>query len=197
MFWVLFIVFEGWVALQGFVAWREGFFTFAQARENGRPGVPVASFTRHGGMWGDVLFVSPLCARLLADYVAIWPMSFVGRAVLASTAITVVMLVVWADASTKVDEPFAREGAVTTPGLLHAVYMTGALAVVMLFLYGTAAVLVPRWYAHAACAVLAAHVVTAVNIHGFVMSGAVDRLGVAITLCAFLPLAVGWWRLVQ
>lgn len=125
------LAFEGLIALQGWLAWGEGFLTPRQLQlMRGTKGLP---FLAHGGMWGDALIISPLVALIVAYYGTKWSPVEVTVAMLVGLVSSFAMH----ETYRKIPWPEAhvRHGYLTDAGWAHLVYMAAAFAVILLYFF--------------------------------------------------------------
>ena len=128
-FWSLLILFEIPVVLQGLFAWRDQFLTPSQMVRHGiAQGLPFAA---HGGMWGDVFFISPLLAALVEIYISGWSWLRIVAAFLASLFASYMMHETYKHAF--YPEAHVQYGKLTATGHIHLVYMAVAFAVIGLY----------------------------------------------------------------
>jgi hypothetical protein len=130
---VTYIVLQLLVVLQAYLAYRDGFLTVGQMRENGVDrGIP---FIWHFGMWGDALILSALAAVIVGKYSARWRARSVITAVL--TAILVSALLAWLWVSVDMPGAHAHEHRTTPAGFVHLGYMIMALSIFFLLFLST------------------------------------------------------------
>ncbi len=122
-FWLVFCIGDALVFLQGVAAYADGFLTHAQMqRVHKIPPGGGYSFFDQGGMWSDVIIITPLVAYLIATY------SFACSPV--SVFLFVIALLLWAFLAQKMFVPMgasmpeahARNGYITLAGWIHVVY---------------------------------------------------------------------------
>ena len=129
LFWWAIIAFEGMVILQVLYAWCDEFLTPAQMRRGGiREGLP---FMAHGGMWGDLIFISPLVAIIYATDGPEWSSVNVMTAMIGGGVASIVMHETYKRG--ELPEAHVQFGCLTTAGLIHRWYMAIALAVLGLY----------------------------------------------------------------
>ncbi len=120
------------LVLQALAAFQIGMLTPSQMMRNGRPkGLP---FFAHGGMWGDLL-VTALAAHLISRYGAEWTTSAWMLMLVAGGIMSAGMHWVYTHGTTP--EAHVLDHGLTAAGWIHAVYMTVALAILLLFYLGT------------------------------------------------------------
>jgi hypothetical protein len=118
------------VLLQGYVAWFDGFLTPAQMQAHGvAQGLP---FVAHGAMWSDATLFAGTMATVMTNYAKQWKVRHWAIAltvgVLASAGMHWGVYV-----NGLLPEAHVRDGAVTSVGIIHFVYMGMGIAVVVLF----------------------------------------------------------------
>jgi hypothetical protein len=128
------ILAQALVVLGGFFAYRDKMFFVSQMKGCGIDhGLP---FVVHGGMWGDLLIISPLIAVIVCGYGNQWTLSQPCVAIAIGFVVSAGMHYFL---YTKGAHPSAhqRGGQLTSCGWIHLVYMGGALAVLILFFFCT------------------------------------------------------------
>jgi len=125
-----FAVFTLPVLLQGYIAWSDGFLTPAQMQAHGvAQGLP---FVAHGAMWSDATLFAGTMATVMTNYARQWK----ARHWAISLAVGLVASagMHWGVyVSGGLPEAHVRDGAVTSVGIIHFVYMGTGIAVVVLF----------------------------------------------------------------
>jgi hypothetical protein len=148
LFWLSIIGFEAMVVLQGLTAWCDEFLTPAQMQRSGvREGLP---FMAHGGMWGDIIFISPLVATIIAIYGPEWSPGSVATAVILGGIASGAMHETYKKGP--FPEAHVQYGRLTTAGQIHRWYM--ALAFAALILYYTSVSYTPWMWLVSALLVL-------------------------------------------
>jgi hypothetical protein len=125
-------MFESLVGLQAWLAYRDHFFTVRQmCEEKGlHDGLP---FIWHFGMWGDVLFISPLLAVIFVRFCRQWTLIdwvWTGLAGLAASAFLHNIY-----RRTTIPESHAYNGYQTPAGMLHMLYMSLGFNILLLFYF--------------------------------------------------------------
>src|SRR5262245_46437105 len=108
------------VAAQGALSWVDGFLTQSQMRARGMTN--GWSFLEHGGIWADLLLVSPVVAYVIANYrLAYFSQS--GLLMLGGTiSLAVIMGRRYVQTGITVPEAHTHSGRTTPAGWLHGVY---------------------------------------------------------------------------
>ena len=132
LYWLTLLVFLGAVALQGLFAHYDDFFTPKQMLRHVPRGLP---FVAHGGMWGDVLIISPLVAVIVEQYSSQWSFKGVVLAILAGLVVSVLMHEIYK--AGLIPEAHVQYGHLTSAGWVHFGYMAAALAVLILYFLDT------------------------------------------------------------
>lgn len=128
-FWAVLTIFEAVVLLQGWLAWCDDFLTPKQMRRGGiRSGLP---FLAHGGMWGDLIFVSPLLAFIITTYGSEWSWIQIAAAVLFSLVVSFAMHETYKKG--RFPEAHVQYGKLTKAGVVHFCYMAEAFLVLSLY----------------------------------------------------------------
>lgn len=117
------------VVLQGVAAWNDGFFTQRQLHKRGV--LDGESFLSHGGMWADIIIISPLVTYILVDHKIILNTSSL---LLFSFSIFVsgVLGYVYYIKGVTIPHPHAHDGKTTLAGWIHNVFTVSALFVLLL-----------------------------------------------------------------
>jgi len=116
-------------------AWKDSFLTVAQMRARGLiSGIPLLG---HGGIWSDALMLTPMLAIITYKYANQWSAKSILLAAVVSLVFTIIMCVVWVKGGFTTPESLTHDGTLTIAGWLHAVYMLGALAIILLFYFAT------------------------------------------------------------
>lgn len=131
LFWSVLVVLEGMVVSQAWCAWRSGILTPRQMLTWTREGLP---FIAHGGMWGDMLIISPLAAYMIAMHSERWSVlqiiiplavGFLGSWLMHQAYNKGIR---WPEAHLDLGR-----NALSEAGRWHLVYMALALAVILLY----------------------------------------------------------------
>ena len=122
------------VSVQAILAHLLGFFFLSDAKKRVPEGTPVAAFSKHGGIWGDVLYVSALIAWIVAKYAPDWSVGTVMFGALLGAVSALTALSAWSRSGT--EEAFVLGGKTTVVGYIHGFYTWIALSVLFSFLYG-------------------------------------------------------------
>ena len=131
---------ESLVILGGYFSWKDGYLTMSQAKRLPHaPGKVIAVWIEHIGMWGDFFIVSPVIAYILLSFYSSWSVSDIISSLAVGVALGMMMCIAWSKGSKRMDESMARNGVLTPAGFVHALYMSIALAVLMLFYFFTPA----------------------------------------------------------
>ena len=132
------IVGELLVLLQGILAYKDGYLTRKEMREYHDIAYTLKgfSFMQHGGMWADVLLVSPLMAYLVHVHAFAYD-SWAGLAVLAGSALVIRVLGrMYAAVSLKVPEAHAHDGKTTWAGRVHGAYALPCMWLLVMYYLG-------------------------------------------------------------
>lgn len=124
-----------WVLLEGWLAYRNGMLTPMQmlAKHPGRRGLP---FIAHGGMWGDIILLSPLAGFAVGTHGGDWTLVQIVIMFVIGMMLSVTMHLTYV--RTKFPDSLAWEGeGVTAAGWLHVVYMGVAFAIIGLLYFYT------------------------------------------------------------
>ena len=122
-FWEYLVVGWAFVVTQGIAAFRDGYLTQRQMRYR----VPQRGYSlmEHGGMWADVLLISPITAYILSIKEE-RQLHFGSVTCLIMLGIIVVTFAVlgagYAKASKKTPEAHAHHGRTTPAGWIHGLY---------------------------------------------------------------------------
>lgn len=124
-----------WVLAEGWLAHRNGMLTPTQmfAKYPGQRGLP---FMNHGGMWGDILIISPLVGLIVGTYGDTWtPVQIVTMLIIAMILSGVMH---WTYVQTPFPDSLAWKGeGITAAGWLHVIYMGAAFAIIGLLYFCT------------------------------------------------------------
>jgi hypothetical protein len=147
------------VLLQAYYSWRDQMLTPAQMRSHGiSQGLP---FLAHGGMWSDATLFAALMATIINAYGNQWKLLQCGVALSIGLAGSSIMhWGVYAD--NVLPETHVRDGAITTPGIVHFFYMAAGIAVTILFYTCTARL--TRKAALSVSALILTHVVIGTHV---------------------------------
>ncbi len=135
MSWLAFVLSIVMTVVEGAIAYREKAFNRKQlgpriqaCRHRGQ------AFIEHGGMWGDVLFLS-FVIGIATTYCDQWS----GKQVLILSAITLIINIAmhtwWAKAQVKIPGHIVRNGNITISGLINFAYLQMTLTLVLLFYF--------------------------------------------------------------
>lgn len=121
--------------LQGYASWREGFLTPSQMQAHGIVhGLP---FVAHTGMWSDVALFAPLMATIMNSYARHWTASRWSAALAFGLVASAIMH--WGFyVHGSLPGVHVLNGALTSAGIVHFIYMAVGIAVVALFYTATA-----------------------------------------------------------
>lgn len=123
----------GLVLLGGLAAYRNGFLTVGQMEEqNIWKGLP---FVWHFGMWGDFLIMTPLLAIVIGGFHKQWGSLQIIAALIVSFVATFQMHELWK--KDLMQQAHIRYGQLTPAGWINVLYMTMALAIILLFFFAT------------------------------------------------------------
>lgn len=130
---VVFVAFEGLVALQALLAYRDNFLTVSQMQQIGiLHGLP---FLWHLGMWGDVFAISPLVAVIVAKYSQQWTVRHIVVSVIASILVTIALG--WFYTLSNTPQAHMRDHHTNAAGYVHLLYTMMALVVLTLMYFYT------------------------------------------------------------
>lgn len=124
-----------WVLVEGYLAHRNGMLTPAQmsAKSPGRRGLP---FIAHGGMWGDVIIISPLVGLIVGTHGGDW--TLVQIVIMFAIAMVLSGVMHWTYVQTPFPDSLAwKDEGITAAGWLHLIYMGAAFAVIGLLYFCT------------------------------------------------------------
>lgn len=93
-------------------------------------------FNMHGGMWGDVILISPLMA-LIWTWQAEWKNSATLCCLIIASMVSALMHISYRKGGLLVPNWAAHDGKLTFAGKIHQIYMAGALALILLFYFAT------------------------------------------------------------
>ncbi len=150
---------EALVVLQALFSWFDGMLTPTQMRASGYDkGLP---FLGHGGMWSDVVIVSPLIAAAVALYGATWSPDHIVVAVFVGLVCSILMHLTYLGA--KYPEAHVQFGELTTAGMVHVFYMAVAFAVLFLLYFGTVP-LPASWFLWMTSVLLVIHIAVGTHV---------------------------------
>jgi len=133
------LVLEGMVGLQLVLAHRDHFLTVAEMQGRGvSEGLPLLW---HGGIWGDILIVSPLAGIVCAMYGSRWRATEIVICAVASASATATMACIWSYGD--LPEAHRHSGQLTAAGMVHLAYMFAALTILALFYFCSGALPLP------------------------------------------------------
>ena len=115
------------------LAHKDKFFTVSQMREKGiAQGLP---FIAHGGMWADLLIVSPLTAVIVSSFYSEWSQSQWVVALALGFAVSTILHYIY----TKIEIPESHVygGSLTPAGWVHWAYMSVIVTVFVLLYFFT------------------------------------------------------------
>lgn len=143
-----------WVLMEGLLAYADGMLTPSQMLARYPTHLQGLPFICHGGMWGDLLFITPIVGIIVALYGDQWSTTqmlvMLGIGMVLSGAIhSVYVMTPFADS-------LAWKGGISAAGWVHVLYMGVALAIVGLLYFYTANV--PPTYLVVVSVLLTAHV---------------------------------------
>lgn len=124
-----------WVFVEGFLAYRNGMLTPAQmlAKYPGRRGLP---FIAHGGMWGDIVIISPLAGIIVGTYSDNWTLVQIVTMLAIGMMLSCAMH--WTYVQTPFPDSLAWKGeGITAAGWFHVFYMGAAFAIIGLLYFYT------------------------------------------------------------
>lgn len=156
------VVLAGFCLILGEVLFAsvDSFLTVAQMRTRGLTnGIPLLG---HGGIWSDALMLTPMLAIITYKYANQWSTKSILLMVIVSLVITRLMCAIWIKSGYAMPESLTHDGMLTIAGWLHAVYMLGALAIILLFYFATSCL--TSTPVIIVSLILAAHVVIASHI---------------------------------
>jgi hypothetical protein len=143
---------ESLVVLQGVLAHFDGFLTVDQMR--GRAPAGGMPFVWHLAMLGDAAIVAPLASALVLGYGRTWSRMTIIKSLALAVVATVAMH--WVYLQGAIPSLHVYDHALTPAGVVHFVFMAGALAIFTAFFLFTPEAL-PR-HARAASVALVLHV---------------------------------------
>ncbi len=125
------IIGEWLVFLQALFSFWDGFFSATQMSRKGHHGY---SFLQHGGMWCDVIIITPLVAYLVGKYQFAYlsPLS-ITIAIVALVVWTALAVFVFTPAGKIMPEAHTHDGYVTEAGWILVVYATLASWVIVMW----------------------------------------------------------------
>ena len=121
-FWIFLVLGEFVVGLQGIAAGLDGFLTRTQMLRvhNIAKGY---SFMEHGGMWADMLIVTPLIAYLVSNYrFAHDSPGSVALLAVAGGLWTLLAIMIYAPMGAVMPEAHTHDGYVPVAGQIHVLY---------------------------------------------------------------------------
>lgn len=122
-------------------AWKDSFLTVEQMRNRGLAnGIPLLA---HGGILGDAIILTPMLSWLVYKYSDQWKVNGVIDMAVVSAVITIAMCFIWVKFGLITPEALTHDGILTVAGLFHGLYMTGALAIILLTFFYTQLTFVP------------------------------------------------------
>ncbi|HET8575224.1 MAG TPA: hypothetical protein VFM02_03595, partial [Candidatus Paceibacterota bacterium] len=132
VFWSIWILGIALVILQGFFAYRDGYFTQRQMRcTHGI--VSGWAFIEHGGMWADVFIVSPLVAFIVSRYDFNYTAWYSWVLLIADIALSIFAGRAYAEAGKKTPEAHTHHGKTTVAGWIHGFFAVVGIWIVALF----------------------------------------------------------------
>ena len=132
LFFVILLVANFLVVLQGISAYCDGYFSQKQMAARGVTN--GWAFIEHGGMWGDVFLISPVIALIVSQY---RPSYFsLGGIIVLMASITFSLCSKYAFSKRSETEPEAHchGGRTTLAGWIHGVYEVWGYWVIPMFL---------------------------------------------------------------
>jgi hypothetical protein len=146
------ILLELLVITQGYLAYRNHFLTPSQMVNGGTAaGLP---FLAHLGMWGDLIYVSPLAAYIVGRFSPSWRWPEMAGCLAAGIGLSTALG--WSYLSGNLPEAHVQNHQLTAAGWLHQAYMALALAIFTQFFIFTSNV--PRYLLWGASFALMIHV---------------------------------------
>ncbi len=128
LFWLVLAISVAGVMLQALFAYVDEFFWPSQMLRKVSRGLP---FIAHGGMWGDVLIISPILAFIVERYSPGWSWGKIGTAILVGLIASFVMHETYKAGT--IIEAHVQRGHLTDAGWMHLLYMAAAFAVLGLY----------------------------------------------------------------
>lgn len=130
LFWGWYAFFVSFVILQAVAAWFDGYAHPAHLQQRGVD--HGWSFLEHGGMWADILIISPLCAYVLTAHTLV-----VGGYALVLVAVSIgaaaLLGYVYHVTGRTIPQLHAHNDHTTIAGWLHNLYTVLALFVILMF----------------------------------------------------------------
>ena len=120
------------VILQGLCAYADGWLTQGQIARN-HPGVIGYAFMEHGGMWADLLIISPILAYTVGKYKLEYTAWWSWMVLIICIGLTLAAGYGINKASLTVPEAHAHDGCATAAGWIHALYSVIGAWVMILF----------------------------------------------------------------
>jgi hypothetical protein len=122
------------VMMQVLFAYYDSFLTVKQMQSRGiMQGIPLIA---HAGIWGDLIFITPLLAYIVNSYRNMWSLHDILLALAISGVVTIGMSILWVKGAEKgLPEAHTYEGKVTPAGYWHALYMFFAVMIIILFYF--------------------------------------------------------------
>jgi hypothetical protein len=132
LFWLIWLVGTVLVVIQGVLSYFDGYFS---RRQMLRRGVSNGwSFLEHGGMWADVVVISPLVAYVLSHYRLNWNTWYGIALALGAILISVFLGKMYAEAAKTTPEAHTHDRRTTPAGWVHGLFaVTGVWVMAMFF----------------------------------------------------------------
>jgi len=132
---VIFTVLVGFslIALQVILAYTDNFLFVSQMLACGHQGIPLIA---HAGVWGDLLFITPLAAWIVYAYRGQWNSDDIKLASAIGSLVTLALAFFWVSLTEHgLQEALAQNGQITPAGLFHDLYVAGAITIFLLFFF--------------------------------------------------------------
>ncbi|MDB5245091.1 MAG: hypothetical protein JWN90_196 [Parcubacteria group bacterium] len=193
MFLWSFLILEGVVAFEAFLSYCRGFLYRGQGTEP-QPGHRISFFIKHGGMWGDLFIVSAVVASLISRGLPYWDRTDYVVSGTISLILTVCMVIFWGIGSRTMDDSFTKNGWPTACGVLHALYMFVAIAVLILYYAFTPVAVTTPLFRGVISIALMIHIIAGIIQPDWHANGKVSRTTWVIAVCAWIILLAAWLR---
>ena len=134
MFWIYWLIGAVVVFIEGAFAYHDGFLTQAQIAQYHN--FPKAwSFMEHGGMWCDLLLVSPLVAMIVSKYHLAYVSWLSAAFLVVGIGITLYFNHMYNTKWLPFPEAGVHDNAVTTMGRIHGFYAIITMWIIFMFYF--------------------------------------------------------------
>lgn len=156
------------IFLEGLIAYKSSMLTPSQMLRKHPDYLRGLPFIAHGGMWGDLILITPLVMYIVANFVDQWTILQWLLMYVIGSLISLVMHVMYVQ--TPFPDSLAWKGGLSGAGVLHVVYMALMLSFVgMFYFYTTGA-------SHDMVAVVSVVLAMHVAVGNHIVLGAFNRI---------------------